>query len=283
MTIGISALSESWMTGTPQCIVMATDTRGTFPSGSGLGPHDMTGKQFSLPYNFAANIAGTVSVCSGIESEIHNQMLSLPSPFYHDHIRNAIRESQFYELTNRVNYALKSQLGITLMEWKQENLAQWFRLEGKRVIQSIELPMQITVGGFANGEPVLLAAELNESPEMETTFSVIGSGTYAALDVLCRRKQEPYMTLQRTLLHVAEALEAARLDAIRRDPQNPDVGDAADFVVITPRYFRRLSAKDKTLLRLMKRFANFKDSDSLDSDDKARTQATNLQQIYLDW
>jgi hypothetical protein len=267
MTIGIGVLCEAFPDARAKCIVMATDTRGTFHSSTGLGPHDQTGKQFELPYRFAANIAGTVSVCAGIESELHARMLKIALPFAHDHVVQAITESQFYEFATRANHALMSELGVTLLEWKATS-SPWLQVEGKKILRDVVLGMVITVAGFATSEPVLLEAVMNDKAEMQT-FSVIGSGADAALGVLCRRRQEPYMTVQRTILHVAEALEAARLDAIRRDPSNPDVGNPGDYIILTPRAFRRLPTKDKTLSRLMRKFSG-KDSEPLDWDDRTR-------------
>src|SRR5216684_8204631 len=128
-------------------------------------------------------------------SELYTQMEHLPRPFYHDHVRNAIQEAQYAEFANRANCELKKQLCITIKEWRSESLPQWLREDGKRIMRSVELEAQLTVGGFSVNEqqepaPVLLETYRNEPAEMRH-FSVIGSGTNAACEVLVNRAQEP--------------------------------------------------------------------------------------------
>jgi 20S proteasome alpha/beta subunit len=267
MTVGIGALCEAG-----QCVIMAADTRGTF-NGAKLGPHDRTGKQFYLPSDFCGNIAGTVSVCTSLMSELYTQMEKLPTPFYHDHVRNAIQEAQYLEFANRGNVELKKELCITINEWRREWLPQWLREEGKRLLRSLQLEAQLMVGGIAfndKGEPgpVLLETYCNDPAELRH-FSVIGSGTDAAYDVLVKREQEPYMSFQRTLLHLAEAMEAARLDAIARDPLNQDVGAPGDYVVITPKAYRKMPANNPTLTQLVSDYAG-KETETADDDQVTR-------------
>jgi hypothetical protein len=116
------------------------------------GPHDRTGKQFYLPPNFCGNIAGSVAVCTSLMSELYTQMEKLPTPFRHDHVRDAIQEAQFREFCNQAKCKLKTTLCITVGEWKGQYLAQWLREEGKSILRSIELDAQLTVGGMVQDD-----------------------------------------------------------------------------------------------------------------------------------
>ncbi|MBZ5647652.1 MAG: hypothetical protein LAN37_10560 [Acidobacteriia bacterium] len=263
MTIGLGVLCESG-----KCIVMAADTRGTFPDELRIAAHEQIGKQFDLPRRFGCNIAGDSGLCWGVNSELHQQMESLPEEFGPDHIRNAIREAQFYELTNLANYALKRHLGITVGEWKSETLPAWLREQGKKIINTTTLPMQIAVGGFCSNGAALWQADFANPPDIRE-WSAIGSGSPAAVDALCRSKTEVHITLQRAVFSVTLALRAARRHAKKMNPNNPDIGRPADYVVITPKYFRRLPAQHPDLLKMMRKYSN-KTLDDLDRDDDAR-------------
>jgi len=273
MTVAIGAMCERG-----NCIITVADRRGTFAPTAGLGPHDRTGKQFDLPRNFSGNIAGVVSVCTSIISELDKQMNDMPTPFFHDHVRNAIREAQFQEFENRARYALKTQLLITVKEWKEAQIAQYLRDEGKSILKSIQLEAELIIAGFAGISPVLLEVFCNEPPEMRH-FCAIGSGGNAAYSVLVQREQEPHMSFQRTLIHMAEAMEAARLDAIQRDPLNPDVGFPAAYVVVTKKAMRILPANNIELKHLVSKY-DAKDTESVDAEKVCREKLRSAMWIY---
>src|SRR5271157_3547309 len=259
MTIGIGAACGSGTT-----VMMAADTKGSYndPRYSDT----LIGKQYDFfPHHLlAANIAGTVSVCQSVMSHLVAEMdklVGLPI-IRHDHVRNAVREAQINELLDRLDYELVNHLGMRLLEWKSLDKASLLFRRAQRLVRRFQLPMQITVGGFVGGSLVMLETQFNQPPEMKE-YSAIGSGGPYADDSLAKRNQGANTSFQRTIVHVAEAMEAARADKF--------VGDPGDYVLITSRTYRRLSAREPYLMQLLLKYKD-KDTDELDSSNEAGDQ-----------
>lgn len=257
MTIGIGAVGGSGNT-----VVMATDTKGSYkdPRFSDF----LIGKQYDFfPHHLlAANIAGTVSVCKSVVSSLVNEMDKLVGEpvIFHDHVRNAVKEAQIHDILFRLNYELVNRLGMSRAEWLAlDKVSLQFR-RAQRAIRQYQLPVQLTVGGFVTGGSiVMLEAQFNEAPEM-VEWSAIGTGGNHAAESLGKRNQGATTSFQRTLVHVAEAMEAARADKY--------VGEASDYVVITQRTYRRFPARNPYLMQLLAKYAN-RDTDELDDSNEA--------------
>jgi hypothetical protein len=252
MTIGIGALSAPG-----NVVMMAADTKGSYndPRYSDT----LIGKQYDFfpHYLLAANIAGTVPVCQSVMSHLVAEMDKLVglAIVRHDHVRNAIKEAQLNELLDRVDYEMVNHLGMRLSEWKSLDKVSLLFRRAQRLVRRFQLPMQLIVGGFVGGSMVMLETQFNEAPEMKE-YSAIGSGGDVAVESLAKRNQGANTSFQRTIVHVAEAMEAARADQF--------VGEPADYVLITSRTYRRFPARDPYLMQLLLKYRD-KDTDDLDN------------------
>jgi hypothetical protein len=240
---------------------MSADTKGSYndPRFSDT----RIGKQFDFfPHHFlCANIAGSVRVCESVVSELVTQIDKLVGAprVFHDHIRNAVKEAQINELLYRLDYEMVNHLAMRLAEWKTLDKASLQFRRAARLVRKFQLQMQLTVGGFVGGSILLLETNFNDAPEM-VEYSAIGSGGDLAAESLIKRDQGANTSFQRTVVHVAEAMEAARSDQY--------VGEPADYVIITPRSYRRLPARDPYLLQLLLKYLD-KDTEELDDTDEA--------------
>jgi hypothetical protein len=256
MTIGIGAVGGSGNT-----IMMAADTKGSYndPRYSDT----LIGKQYDFfPHHLlAANIAGTVPVCQSLMSHLVAEVDKLVglAIIRHDHIRNAVKEAQISEILDRLDYELVNHLAMRRSDWIALDKAKLQYRRAQRLIRKFQLPMQLIVGGFVNGSLIMLETQFNEPPEM-VEYSAIGTGGPYAADSLAKRNQGANTSFQRTIVHVAEAMEAARADRF--------VGDPADYVIITSRTYRRLSARDPYLMQLLLKYRD-KDTDELDNSSEA--------------
>jgi hypothetical protein len=255
MTIGIGAISAF------ETVVMAADTKGSYndPRYSDT----LIGKQYDFfPHHLlVANIAGTVPVCQSVLSHLVaevDKLVGLPI-VRHDHIRNAIKEAQIKEILDRLDYELVNQLGMSRTEWLALDKATLQYRRAQRLIRLFQLPMQLIVGGFVASSVVMLQVHSNEAPEM-VEYSAIGTGGPYAADSLAKRNQGANTTFQRTIVHIAEAMEAARSDQF--------VGEPGDYVLITSRTYRRLPARDPYLMQLLLKYRD-KDTDELDDSNDA--------------
>lgn len=263
MSVGIGALCNGGKT-----IVMAVDTRGTW-NDPRLPTHEFMGKQYDMPFYLCANIAGEIPTCESVISELTAQLNKLETEpvIYHDHIRNAIREAQFLDHLYRLDYEMILRLGTRLTEWKQMAKATLTYRRGHRIVSNFEIKMQLTIGGYVHNSPVLLETNYSNPPEMRE-FSVIGSGEDFATEALIKRGQNANTSPQRTLVHVAEAMQAARQDQY--------VGEPADFVVITPRSFRRFPARDTFLEQLVVKYHDKSTEELDDTEDISQRLKSSL-------
>lgn len=259
MTIGIGVLCES---GT--CIILASDGRGTYEQAH-LLPNDEMGKQFDLPFNLFGIMAGFFSHCNSYLPTLYEEMEKLKSQsvLYQDHFRYAIRMAQVREMQYRFDGELVKEIGMTLNQWQKEiEHRPRLRRTGRAVIKLTPLVVEMIVGGFINGGPVLLSVVDKEVPEIVYSHETIGSGGENALNHLNFRGQNVHMSFQRTVLHVAEALEAAKLD--------PHVGEPKDWIILEANgRVRRLIANHQNIKDLVAGF-HLRDTDSLEDDKEAR-------------
>jgi len=264
MTIGIGVLCES---GT--CIILASDGRGTYKQAH-LLPNDEMGKQFDLPFNLFGIMAGFFSHCNSYLPTLYEEMekLKAHAVLYQGHFRYALRMAQVREMQYRFDGALVQEIGMTLEQWQKEiEHRPRLRRTGRAVIKLTPLVVEMIVGGFINGGPVLLSVVDKEVPEIVYSHETIGSGGEYALNHLNFRDQNVHMSFQRTVVHVAEALEAAKLD--------PHVGEPKDWIILEPNgRVRRLIADHQHIKQLLADFRG-KDTDALDDDKEARKRILN--------
>jgi hypothetical protein len=107
-----------------------------------------------------------------------------------------------------------------------------------------------------------------EQIEIVPSFDTIGSGADLALNRLNDRAQNLHYTFQRSVLHIAEALQEAKLD--------PGVGDAADWVIMEKNgQIARLPAKDEVLNELLSDYAG-RQSGALDGNAAVRNKLKGI-------
>src|SRR5206468_9554478 len=179
-------------------------------------------------------------VCTSVVSFLHEEMEKLKQEpvIFHDHIRIAIRNAQMGELEFLYDYALMEQLGMRRTEW----FAAWpkepkLRRAGRAIFKTIPLEIQLIVGGFLDANPVLLTAWGKQPAEIASPFAVIGSGSTEATETLNVRGQNQWMGISRTLVHISEALDAARA------ANKGTVGQPSDLVILKVGEYHRISSE----------------------------------------
>ena len=262
MTVGIGAACESF-----QNVILAADVRGSY-STPRLGPNDEMGKQFSLPLGLYADIAGYFSHCESLIAFLTHYMEELKKQpeVLLGHIRDAIWLAQAQELRFRFNTALRNNLGMDLEEWKKSTNARILR-SGRALMRSTEVMVELIVGGFTPDSAVLLSTAYKDPPEIVSSHVTVGSGWKRALVALDKRKQNPHYSCQRTILHIAEALKAAKIERT--------VGPPADYIILQRGAVRRFKARDPFVSELITKYKG-RDSAELDNDDDAREKIKSL-------
>lgn len=233
MTVGIGVLAEEG-----KCVIICSDTRATFPK-SNIGPHDECGKQWDLmPFCCATCVAGLLSVAQPLVDELTHQFIKLSSPrrqhIYTEHIANAIDRARYLILRRRVDWAMRTSYGLSLRQWHtgkgpRGKLDPLILKAGEDLIRAEPLHVEMIVGGFlANSQLVFYKASGKRHLEQSTApgVYVIGTGGQAAMDHLNRRGQNADCSLARSLLHIAEAADAAR------KANRSTVGKPSHFVIM---------------------------------------------------
>ena len=243
VTIGIGVLCDGGETA-----ILASDMRVTYGS-SPVSPNDSAGKQYDFPpYLLAATIAGRASINQSVISVIADELSRLLAArqkqpdgvFVSDHVRHIVNFARKRELRKLQDCAMESELGTNLHNWQSGKLPNDCKMDAlalrwgltilARVKQEFGSQVGLIVVGFADNGIVFLRA-VGAEPIEDTAAPecyVIGSGSVAAMEVLTKRKQHVDTTLARSLLHVYEALKAARHSV-------KTVGPPAPYMVIRPR------------------------------------------------
>jgi hypothetical protein len=170
--------------------------------------------------------------------ELSHQFVKLSNPrrkhLYTGHIARAIKEARFIVFRERVDWSMRRTYCLTLQEWYTGRVSAG-KLDpllvnaGKTLIESEPFNAELIVGGFLGNHQLVFYKASRKFPlEMSTAPGIyaIGAGAQAAMDHLNARGQNADCSLARSLLHVAEAAEAAR----KRNPLT--VGKPSHFVIV---------------------------------------------------
>jgi len=202
LTIGIGVACESG-----NCVILASDTRGSYES-KRIRNNEEVGKQFQLPAGFFACIAGKIVYCESFiayfTTLLENAKID-PSNVLHDDIRTPMRLAQANTVRDLYGAAMLKETGMGFDEWKelmQKDKAMYDR--GLEIFKKTEMPLQLLVGGFSQGNFVLLKLVDKELIEIVPSYETIGSGADLALNTLNDRAQNLHYSFQRTVLHIAE-------------------------------------------------------------------------------
>lgn len=262
MTVGIGVYCENFRN-----IILAADTRGSYDHPR-LGPNDEMGKQFELPYELYADIAGWFSHCESLISYLNVEMDKLKHipDVTLGHIREAIYVAQAQELRFRFEAAFRNEMGLSLDEFKQLTNSRMVR-RGWALMRKTYIMVELIVAGFNADTSVLLSTAYKEPPEIVSSHVTIGSGGEAALAQLDRRKHNPHYSFERTILHVAEALEEAKVE--------PTVGQPSDYFILQRGAMRRFKARDPYIKELITKYKG-RDSAELDNDEEAKEHIKKL-------
>lgn len=210
MTIGIGLLCNGGKN-----ILLAADMRAGYGD---ISQNDQTGKLFDLPFNFCGAIAGTIGWCGEVISELHWQMGKIPeAELGAEKIREAILESYTRIYRMLADQELRNALKVSLEQYYHDDkLVSRVRREAREILRSIEVEVDLIVGGFVKEGPIQFVAQggtsLKIQPEVTPGNAVIGSGAIAALNWLNYRKQNVHCGLAHSLMHLTEAKQFAEVE-----------------------------------------------------------------------
>jgi hypothetical protein len=232
MTVGIGA----WCTAGPT-IVLASDVRATYGAAP-TGPHDQVGKQFPIPpFNCAAVIAGSLTESHEFIGRLVQRLEKKSKkrlPDRQDTMR-AIDEARYAVYRPKLDWTMKCNFGMSLAQWQRKhrvpdniNLfdpqAEFY---GKLAFRDTPLMLSSIVGGFIGEHTMFFCSQGMRHIQSESSpgVYVIGSGAVHAMRKLNKRGQNSGFGLARTILHVHEAMLAAR--------QEKTVGPPTNYLIIT--------------------------------------------------
>jgi len=247
LTVGIGVLCDDGQT-----VVLASDMRVTYGKHKDALQHERAGKQYGVPpFNFAISIAGSPSSTHAIVSQLSDNLKHLLRAWQaqrierprarlaFENIRNAIESARKRELRRLQACAFETDLGTSVNDWLTGKLpsglpfTEYAMQQGRRVLQNVKEEMKGKVGlivaGFLREEPIFfraIGAEPIEEAAVPEVHVIGGEGAVEARRVLSEREQGVGMGLARTLVHVHEAMKAARKDR--------GVGDPNGYYVIRP-------------------------------------------------
>jgi len=242
-----------------------------------VDPNDFVGKQSrydDIPRfeNVICAVAGRLGVTHDVDGEIFVEFkkLSRKKKIYREHIQNAIDKARAHELRRRLDWVLQVNFcGLTCSQLLRGKLPHGpldpvALKEARAYCEAYEFPVELIIGGFVDGEPMLFKGSGKEALQGEASPAVYvigGKGKVAAMDQLNKRGQNVHFGLARSILHVHEAAEAAR----RADPKY--IGKPAWYTVILRKEgVCRLNPETPLLKQWTKSYRDRKDTSSLDAE-----------------
>jgi hypothetical protein len=198
-------------------ILLAADTRSSYGT---VTSNDQTAKLFDLPSHYCGAVAGTLSQCEDVISELHHRMTKLPESIPEipgEQVRKCILESYEQIYMTLAEETLRNDPRITLEQYfHDKKLASLVRRSAREVLKSIEVDVDLIVAGFYRDQPVQLVTTGGTSLRIRTEITpgnaVIGTGAIAALNWLNYRKQSHALGLAHTLFHLTEAKQFAEVE-----------------------------------------------------------------------
>ena len=272
MTVGIGALCENG-----RCVVLGSDMRASYP-GSSIDPNDLIGKQWHYSHiprfeNVTCAMAGRLGICSDIADALarkFGQLSKKKKRIRHEDLANAIDAARWQVLHKCYDWALKTRFDVP---WNKilrgEATPEEFTIpeaiaEARVICDNYQFKAELIVSGFVDGDPVLFRASGKEELQSDSTLGVyvIGSrGAQAAMNHLNKRGQTLMRGLPSTLLHIHEAMEAAR----KADREH--IGPPAIYAVISfDKGLWRFDPQSHLLKGWAKAYKNREDTSSLETE-----------------
>jgi hypothetical protein len=269
MTLGIGVLCNHGET-----IVIGGEQRATYGTSGNpsVGPNDECGKQFYLkPHRVFASVAGRMSVCHAVYSQLHHLVdhLKDPANIPAELMMTLIDEARFHTLRRLYDWQLRKEMGVTLSQWASGKLKRGLKMDelvvkfGLKILESVQFPCELILGGFQGANSFFIRACQKRPIEEETSPGVyaIGCGQVSAMRHLNKRGQNVHMGLPRTLLHVYEALYVS---------QSEYVGPPPEFLVVIPKRDSRIAVYATSFLEdWRKAYEKRETTASLDDSDVA--------------
>lgn len=275
VTVGIGILCDINY-GDGPCIILGVDDKASY----GVPPlttNNACGKFHDLlpilPVGLA--ISGDIGTCDAVVAEFYEQLKDIKKKLDRkrkelapDHLQLAIREARQYEYGNFLEQEMQGYLNLTLDEWRRETNPE-IRRKGWAVARAARLyfPVWIIAGGFWGQRYFGLMKSSGACiTEMGGGHYATGLGDIVALRKLHKRGQESYMSAPRSLLHMAEAMEAARKSAPRY------IGKPADYIVLKRNEpLMRFNTKSPVLAEWIAKFKG-RNSEAMQDDQLFRNQ-----------
>ena len=279
--MGIGVLCER-----ATCIVLASDTRGSWPNHP-ISVHEECGKQWDFPFfPVVASVAGAMGAVQPFVDQLTVQIAAFGkrNRIYCEHFENAIDYARFRLFLKRVDWRLKTHMGMSFNEWRTTKTAGGSPLSalivraGLRIFDDTTLPVQAIVAGFLN-DGRLIFYKADQKADIDQSLSpgvlTIGSANVVAMDHMTRRGQNVDCSLVRSLLHVYEAMQKAR--RTDRYVGNP----SAYFVVHKNGQIRRFPADCLLLKNWARLYSRRKTTLSLQDSRLASEQVAALMMPHV--
>jgi hypothetical protein len=238
VTVTIGVLCDFRFSEGP-CIILAADDKSIVEDPPKFANNACGKFHDTIPFApLGIAISGNISVCDGVVSSFCDQLNLIKKkreeendePIIRgDDLRDAILEAKKYEYSYFFNDLLLGHLGMTRDQYLAETNPEKKR-KGRVVARAacLYFPVWLIVGGFIGKNWVLMKSSGACVTEMGGQCFAAGIGDGTALKKLFECRYEPYMSAPRTLLHVAEAMEAARVAY----PES--IGVPSDYLVLRP-------------------------------------------------
>ncbi len=274
VTVGVESLCNYHKQGNA-FVIMGVDDKASY-SNTSVKPNNACGKFHDLlPESMCVAISGAIDVCDavvaqfGVELEKQKQKRD-DKQLYPDDLRAAMRNARRYEYGQFLEEEMLGYLQMKFSEWRVDTNPE-IRRKGFTIARAARLyfPCFLPIGGFIKDNVVMMRSRGACVTEMGAGPFAVGAGEAEAISQLNYRSQTHGMCAARTLVHIDEAMEKARL----AHPKY--IGYPSDYIVIhQDGQIMRFQYRSPLLYEWRKHF-DTRDTSPMDTDESFQSKFEN--------
>lgn len=212
VTIGIGILCQHG-----EAILLASDNRASY--GQQLSQHgDNCSKAYDVEHDHFLVISGDVGYAHEIASDFGHRMAKLKRrKLVLEEVKIRYRDARGHTLNTIIDDSLRNNLGITYDQYLNDPaLAPAVRNRAFPIVESVTIEFEGIVAGFDKDRKPIFFYSSFKSAMLENVspgYFCIGSGGPLANDFLYYRNQNVHLSVQQSLMHLAEAKIFSQIDS----------------------------------------------------------------------
>jgi hypothetical protein len=238
MTIGIAAVADLGGKDLKKAIVFCSDSRMSGP----LGTAELKSKDHMIREGWICLVSGYETEALAVVSLLKKHF-ERPDTVDETNVKMLVQAALNERKLEKIEELIQGKLAISyedFIKFGKEKFPEDYFRDTITAIDAVTVPAPCIIGGFADGEPVLLDTTERCKVSIREDFVTVGEGTHLATASLLQRNHIEINSLNETLYNVYEAKKFA--EGVK------SVGERTSLVVLYhTNMWHRVSMVDPTV------------------------------------